>query len=422
MDHNKFLSPRFMDNVERLPVSVGLAWSNSPSALYDVPNSRYMLDFWGDEGVASLGYGQNFNQFLDDFTRRSIPHRLPDVYPNGIRNQAAEAICSRTGMDKIFFASSGTEANEAAIKLARKYWWDKEQYHGSKFASYRHYVFTLEGNFHGRTGFSLAASDYRQSPYHRQGFGPIPQGFGVLNDNLEVVDFDGNSVAGDSWTDTLLKKTAAVIMAPVLGNNVVKTYPSEFWDRLQKLREKYGFLLIFDDVQAGSGRSGYYATYQGLPCIKRPDIMTLSKGMAMGLPMSAMLASEEVAKSFTRGVHFNTFGGTILCCYLAIEFYKWLDENLPEVKEKGERIRKEFSNRSWIRHYDGMGLMNAFRPLFDKYDGFDFVNKAREFGLFLVTHRKDGMIRFTPPMNVTYKEIDSAFKILDMTHESLFLG
>ncbi len=417
------LNKRLMGNITRLPVLVNLGQGSSVTDQSSgAPHE--LLDFWGDEGVASLGYGEAFNKHLQDFIASGTPHRIPDVYPSDVRYACAEIICKRTKFDRLFFANSGTEANEAAIKLARKYWWDNEPGRRQPLGTpTRNHIYTLAGNFHGRTGYAMASSDFRVSPYHREGFGPSSRGFGVIDlidGKFMVVAFEGREVPPHHvpWDET-----AAVIMAPVLGNNCVKTYSREFWQTLEdEVRTKNGALIIYDDVQAGNGRAGNFATYQNPICGVKPDIMTLSKGIAMGLPMSVMLADEHIAKSFTPGVHFNTFGGTLLCCYLATRLYEWLDKNLDEVRAKGEEIREAFAGRSWIDQHDGWGMLNAFRPNFEAngYDAFQFIAKTRELGLSLCTHRKMGMIRFTPPLNVSRDDIQRALAILDAAHKELY--
>ena len=408
----KKYNKRLMNNVVRMPMVVNAA---SGPMIWDDHNNR-LIDLWGDEGVASMGYASPFfKEAVQKFLDSNSPQRLPDVYPNQIRWNCAETICDRTGMDKIFFACTGTEANEAAIKLARKYWWDQETTHANDFAPRRHQVLTIAGNFHGRTGLSMASGDFRVSPYHRHGFGPGCKGFGVLTDDTfdQVVT---NAVEHEpqqpEWD-----KVAAVILAPILGNNCVKTYSEEFWTVLNDLRMQHGFLIIFDDVQAGNGRAGNFATWQGVGL--KPDIMTLAKGMAMGLPMSCMLANEQVAESFTPGVHFNTFGGTLMTCYLATRFYEWLDENLDWCNNNGKLIREHFVNSPAISEFDGSGMLNAFTPMYKGYDAYQFIAKARELGASLVTHRKYGPIRFTPPMNTPWPVIEEALDILDRTHAAL---
>jgi acetylornithine/N-succinyldiaminopimelate aminotransferase len=426
-DHTKY-NRRLMGNIVRMPLIAGQA---SNSTFQDTENGGSLLDFWGDEGVASMGYNSTeFVTAMQAFMASGQPHRLPDVYPHELRFAAAEIICSRTGMDRLFFSNSGTEANEAAIKLARKYWWDREAAEGQpgfgdsfpqhKNCARRHKIYTIAGNFHGRTGYSLAASDFQVSPYHRVGFGVSAPGFGVISDDLKEVAFDGVVLGGESEPDWT--KVAAVMMAPVLGNNLVKTYPKEFWERLEAARAKHGFLIIFDDVQAGNGRAGHFATWQKYGV--KPDIMTLSKGIAMGMPMSVTLASEAVAASFTLGVHFNTFGGTLLCCHLAIALYQWLDANIEKVRANGDYIREQFASRKWISHFDGSGMLNAFQPDFSTfgYNGYQFIAESRARGLAIVTHRELGMIRFTPPLNVSRVDLDRAFSILDETHRALANG
>lgn len=416
---------RLMNNVVRFPMNIEASLG---SAIHDVETGRTLLDYWGDEGVCSLGYNTpEVVQAVLKFFGSGHPHQLPDIYPNQRRYDAADIITSRTGMDKVFFANSGAEANEGAIKLARKYWWDKEP-EGERDlrVGKRHIVLTVEGNFHGRTGLAMAAGDYRVSPYHRHGFGPLAKGFGVLSRNPEshdgfeqvVTDSEEHGPRIPEWG-----KVAAIVLAPILGNNCVTTYPPDFWKALERIRDEFGVLLIYDDVQAGSGRGGYFATYQHPDIQVKPDIMMLGKGIAMGFPMSCILAHEGVAASFTPGTHFNTFGGSPFVCHMACEMYKWLDENIGTVRHKGVLIREAFAEMDWITHHDGSGLLNAFTPDFEGhgYDGYEFMHKAREQGLSLATHRAFGPIRFTPRMNVPLEEITDALAILQATHDMLSL-
>lgn len=438
---------RLMGNVVRLPMVVDTA---KDGLVHDAETGKMLLDFWGDEGVCSLGYNSpEYMEAVHDFYQSGAPHQLPDVFPQVHRFQAAETICDRTGMDRIFFCNSGTEANEAAIKIARKHFWDRagrpmefEEFIGDVSGQVRnkpsetkaqvhsrHIILTLEGNFHGRTGLSLAACDPRVSPYHRHGFGPVAQGFGVIDGDFQQVVTDGteHKPRGVEW-----HKVAAVILAPVLGNNLVKTYPKEFWEALGRMRDEKGFLIIHDDVQAGNGRTGGYATYQavadklfdGDSSLVKPDVVCLGKGMALGHPMSAMLASEGIAEAFTPGVHFNTFGGSPFACAMASYYYGWLDENMQRVRTMGAAIRTVFGAADWIIDHDGMGMLNAFRPDYERfgYDGYEFCHKTREHGLILVTHRQYGPIRFTPPMNTSESDVQRAFEIMDQVHQELAEG
>lgn len=429
---------RLMGNVVRLPMEVTKALG---ARIYDRQSGQWLLDFWGDEGVCSLGYNSpDYRVMLETFHSSQSPHQLPDVYPHAKRWEAAEIICDRTGMDRIFFANSGTEANEAMIKIARKHWWDREgqpmaseQFIGETSGKVRsrpsgalartaerYQILTMAGNFHGRTGLSLAATDPRVSPYHRWGFGPPAPGFGVI----DCIEVEGRPHFVQVVTDGVehepkaieWHRVAAITMAPVLGNNLVHTYPRTFWEALGRLREAHGMLVMFDDVQAGNGRAGYHATWQHpdiAETLGQPDIMALGKGMAMGFPMSAMLASEDVAKAFTPGVHFNTFGGSPLVCHAATHYYKWLDDNLGRVRRHGDTIRKTLLAHEWVESVDGWGLLNAFTPKWEGFDGFQLCHAARAKGLSVVTHRQFGPIRFTPPMNIQIADIVEAIGILD---------
>jgi acetylornithine/succinyldiaminopimelate/putrescine aminotransferase len=285
----------------------------------------------------------------------------------------------------------------------------------------RFVVLTIEGNFHGRSGLSIAASDPRVSPHHTEGFGPVAKGFGVLSykgGKFKQVVTDGIEHGAN---DPKWDEVAAVILAPVLGNNVVKTYSSEFWEALDRVREETGTLIIHDDVQAGSGRAGHYASWQGTSAMT-PDVLTLGKGLALGFPMSATLASEEVAESFSPGLHFNTFGGSPFICFLATRFFKWLDENINAARLRGRDIRHFFAQRDcWIREFDGAGLLNAFTPDFDRfgYNGFQFCREAQRLGLGLITHRAKGPIRFIPRLNAPTTEIRHALALIEKVHFNL---
>jgi acetylornithine/succinyldiaminopimelate/putrescine aminotransferase len=421
--HRQYINPnaeaynkRLMGTIDRLPLVVDDA---RDSMIHDVENEKQYLDYWIDGGVLSLGYNTpEFYQAMFGFLATLNPHQLPDMYPNQIRWDCAEVLCSRVGMDKVFFANSGAEANEAAIKMARKYWYDK----GEKD---RYTLLTFKDNFHGRQGYSLCCSDVRDSPYHKEGFGPFHAGFGALE---HVIGSDGKVKFYQVLTNNVpheprepdWNKVGAIITAPVLSHNRVVTFPEAFWREMDRIREQHGVLLILDEVLSGNGRCGTYAAYQGMP-VKKPDMMTVAKGIALGFPMSAFFATEEMAKVFTPGTHFTTFGGSPFVCYMATYLYHWLDKHLPEIKAKGEWIRSQFDRRTWINEYDGIGLLNAFTPDYEAlgYDGFDFTRKMRELGVSRVTFRKHGQIGFTPRLNVPMSELEHVMGVLDQVNDSL---
>lgn len=412
-----------MNTVTRLPLNITKA---KGSRIYDSISKTWMLDFFGDGGVLSMGYNSTeIKRAMRAWKRTGMPHQLPDVYPNEFRRQASRLICEKTELDKVFFINSGTEAVEASIKLARKYWCDAANFRPINIgdAGPRHKIYTIDGNFHGRTGFSLGATDDADTPYHKIGFGPVPKGFGVLkttriDGKLKFFSKSFNTVIrANSQLDWL--DVGAIILSPVLARNDVRMYSLEFMRELAEIRRRFGVLLIFDDILAGSGMTGEFATWK-INGIK-PDIMTLGKGMAMGFPMSACVASKKVATAFTPGTHFNTHGGSPFACFMMLQMWSWLEKNIEKVKERGAFIYNELAEMDWIASNEGVGFLNTFTPDFKHYgyDGYKFTRAARYNGLSIVTFRPHGGIRFTPPLNTSLRDIKKALKILQKTHESL---
>jgi acetylornithine aminotransferase len=365
-----------------------------------------LFDCWADEGVPSMGYSKPL-EMLKTFAQSPMAiHQLPNMYPHPHVSEAARLLCERTGMDKVTFANSGAEANEAAIKLARLY---AHKILGSPLlhdglTPEKHVIMTIQGNFHGRTGFALAACDPRISPYHRIGMGPIAAGFGVLTDDLKSRSFTKLGVDLDISKDNL----AAVIMAPIMGNNTVKTYTPKFFRDLRQFCDDHDALLIFDEVQTGMGRSGHIclsgSEYTGGV---EADIITLGKGIALGFPATACLAKADVAAAFTPGTHFNTFGGSPFVCWMITQMLDILTpEALEAIREKGRIIRDTFSHVDQIQsQVDGYGMLNAFTPDWEGYDGYDLCRKVMEHNVIVVTHRPKGPVRFTPVLNAGVEDI-----------------
>jgi acetylornithine/succinyldiaminopimelate/putrescine aminotransferase len=419
----------FMNVIDRVPVNIV---GGDGVWLIDDQGNRY-IDLWGDEGVASLGYGGEFLIALEKFASEETLQRLPDMYHNPLRAEVAAALCQHARFDRVFFCNSGAEANEAAIKLARRYW-SKVRGQPNRF-----WVLTVQGNFHGRTGYALAASDSTDSPYHKQGYGPTTPGFGVIPDDLDIEKVvhwdtwteDGDVTADGRYTNAAFEeadwsRVAAVTMAPILGNNVVKTYPKAFWDKLNALRAKHGFLIIFDEVQVGMGRTGNFCCHHSetLTGGVRPDINAMGKGLAMGLPAACILADEEIARAFVPGVHFSTFGGTLLSCFMMRELMEWLDANMGSILVKHSRIAAQFATMQadgLLQGFDGAGVHWGFTPRWDRagfpdaLDGPTVCEAARAHGILMCTHRKHGPIRFTPPLNVSMGELDFALLALRKT-------
>ena len=404
----------FMNTIDRLPLDIV---SGDGCRLIDAEGRSY-LDFWGDEGVASLGYASPIVQSVfAKFATTATPHRLPDAYPNELRTRAAAMLCKAARYDQAFFCNSGAEANEAAIKLARRYWTKVREQRD------RWHVLTVEGNFHGRSGYALAASDSQDSPYHKAGYGSHPQGFGVIHNDLDINrvrrwNSDEERYLPDSvkW-DTV----AAVIMAPILGNNTVTTYPKAFWDRLEALRAEHGFLVIFDEVQVAMGRTTKFCAHhnQLVTFGFRPDICAIGKGIAGGLPAAAVLADMEVSRAFVPGVHFSTFGASLIVCEMMMEVIKWIENNHEALVSREEQFHASFQAlmaEGLITAFDGAGIHWGFTPNWKlgshSFGGPDVINVARSHGLLMLTHRHHARIRFTPPLNISAPELTEAFSAL----------
>lgn len=411
------LNKRLVDNIERFDLEI--VGGEGPKLVDSDGNWYY--DLWNDEAVASLGYGSLFKSYMQEFLDANIPHRLAAMYPNKVRSDAAEMLCQRYQADKVFFCSSGAEGNEACIKIARRYMSMVRK------TPERNWIVTLEGNFHGRTGFALAASDSTDSPYHKQGFGPFAGGFAVIKEEDVIAAAQGDSSAlpranrapfidNDKTQKVPWDMVAALHFAPILGNNVVKTYSQEFWAAVEQLREKHGILISYDEVQVANGRTGYYAAWQDPLVGVKPDIETIGKGLALGLPAAAVLMTSEVHKAFSPGVHFATFGeSAIVTHWMMQKLMTYLDLNLDKIRSHEQLIADYFESRDWVGEADGAGIHWGFKPVSEKFDGFKFCRIARNHGLLMVTHRQYGIIRFTPPLSITEDELKDIFARLDAT-------
>jgi len=372
-------------------------------------NGLMYYDFWGDEGVNSLPY-DTVSRIIAEHIFANEPIHVPKMYLSKYREMFAKSLVRFTKIDgwgirkddgKVFFSNSGTEANEAAIKLARLYWYKLN-------SPYRWNIAVMKGNFHGRTGFSLAASDSSDSPYHKLGFGPMPAGFYHFETIGELYGL--SKIPGG---------LAAVMMAPVLGNNCIKVYDYELFAGLQIFRNDTGTLIIFDEVQVAMGRTGKNMAFHHQDLT--PDIVTVGKGIASGFPLSATVARKEVAEVFTPGSHFNTFGGNELACKIGLHVVDYIDNNLERIAKLGKHIRESLGELYFIKYVTGLGIHNAFQIDFDNvpYDGYEFCKKAFENNLLICTHRRHGEIRFTPPISVSQKVVDEAIEMLVKTNKDL---
>ena len=359
--------------------------------LTDVEGKGY-LDFVGGIAVNALGYGdEGLTKALTDVLNKGLIH-CSNLYYNEQAVEAAKSLCTLAEMDKVFFCNSGAEANEAALKLSRKF--------GHKSSPVRTEIITMQDSFHGRTYGSVAATG--QAKYH-QHFDPLPQGFRYARFN------DIESVK-----TLITEQTCAILVEPIQGEGGVVPATKAFLQGLRELCDKHDLLLIYDEVQCGMGRSGKSFAWQ-LYGVK-PDVLTLAKALAGGVPCGAMLTNKKTKSIFSPGDHASTFGGNALAMAGVNEMTHRLGKtNLcKEVTEKGEYLRAKLEELkkkypTLCTAVRGFGLMNGIALTIPPRK---VVDACFAKGLLVLSAGSD-VLRFVPPLVISKKEIDKAMAIVD---------
>lgn len=296
----------------------------------------------------------------------------------------AEELCKRTGMKKVFFSNSGAEANECAIKAARKYAADKKGKDCFK-------IITLNNSFHGRTLTTLAATG--QEAFHRD-FLPLTEGFVSVEPTPEAL----TAAVGDD--------TAAIMFEIVRGEGGVIPLERPFIDAAVGIAKEKDILLIADEVQCGNGRSGKLYAYMNYGFM--PDIVSTAKGLCGGLPLGATMLGEKIENVFTPGSHGSTFGGNPVCCAGALNILSRLDDALlREVSEKSEYIFSEMSGADGVESVSGLGLMIGIKT---KKPAKEVVSECMKNGVLALT-AKD-RVRLLPALNIPFDLLKKALEIL----------
>ncbi|MGP1366563.1 MAG: acetylornithine transaminase [Schwartzia sp. (in: firmicutes)] len=358
--------------------------------VYDTKGRRY-LDFLGGIAVNVLGHAHpNLVRAVAAQAERMI--HCSNLYYTKAQADAAARLTALSGLGKVFFGNSGAEANEGAIKLVRKYAWRKDP---AKVE-----IITAHHSFHGRTLATLTATG---QPKYQEGFGPLPGGFSY------VAYGDG-----DALEEAMSDKTCAVLMETIQGEGGVHVPPDGYWQRVRALCDRYDACLILDEIQSGMGRTGTFFAYEGFGI--RPDIVTLAKGLAGGVPIGAFVASDKVAASFGLGDHGSTFGGNPLACAAALAVLDEMEKPdfLPHVREVGaylqgqlEKLREKYP--ALILEVRGRGLLlgaELSRP------GREIVDECLTEGA-IINCTAENVLRFVPPLIVTKAQIDEMIAILD---------
>ncbi|AAC06390.1 aspartate aminotransferase family protein [Aquifex aeolicus] len=368
-----------MNNYARLPVKFV---RGKGVYLYDEEGKEY-LDFVSGIGVNSLGHAYpKLTEALKEQVEKLL--HVSNLYENPWQEELAHKLVKHFWTEgKVFFANSGTESVEAAIKLARKYWRDKGK-NKWKFISF-------ENSFHGRTYGSLSATG--QPKFHK-GFEPLVPGFSYakLNDI-------------DSVYKLLDEETAGIIIEVIQGEGGVNEASEDFLSKLQEICKEKDVLLIIDEVQTGIGRTGEFYAYQHFNL--KPDVIALAKGLGGGVPIGAILAREEVAQSFTPGSHGSTFGGNPLACRAGTVVVDEVEKLLPHVREVGNYFKEKLKELGKGK-VKGRGLMLGLEL---ERECKDYVLKALEKGL-LINCTAGKVLRFLPPLIIQKEHIDRAISVL----------
>ena len=370
-----------MPTYAHFPVSI----EKGNGATFIDSEGNEVIDFGSGIGVNSLGYNNEgwINAVTEQLTK--VQH-TSNLYYNSTVAEYAEMLTKKSGFNRVFLCNSGAEANECAIKLARKYSFDK-------YGENRYNIITLVNSFHGRTMATITATG--QEHYHKF-FDPFVQGFkycesGNTEQFLEMAD------------DTV----CAIILEIVQGEGGVVPTDFDFLKTVEKVCKEKDILLIIDEVQTGMGRTGKLFAYEHAGIL--PDVVTSAKGIGNGLPMGACLCSEKCANILTAGTHGTTFGGNPVACAGAKYILNCLtDDFMKEVAEKGEYIRGKLAEIDEVKSVTGLGLMLGIE-LKTKNAG-EIAKKCSENGLLILTAKTK--LRMLPPLVITKEEIDKGIEIL----------
>ncbi len=354
-------------------------------------SGREYLDFVAGIAVCSLGHCHpEITRVISENAARLV--HVSNLFYTYPQVELAADLTRLSFADKVFFCNSGAEANEAAIKLARKYSKDR-------FGPDRHHIITMKDSFHGRTMATLSAT----------GQNKIHSGFEPLMDGFTFVDFNSIPAVEAAITE----RTCAVMVEPVQGEGGLNFAVPGYLKELKALCRDRDLLLIFDEVQSGMGRTGSLFAYEQEDAT--PDIMTLAKALASGLPMGAMLATDEVGAAFTPGAHATTFGGGPLVASAALATLRIISEPgfLARVRETGayflDRLAWIKARHPFVREVRGRGLIVGMEL---DVPGAGFVTRCLEEGYIInCTHEK--VLRFVPPLIAGPPEIDRLIGMLD---------
>ena len=383
--HDAALMPTY----GRFPVA--LASGHGATAI-DVEGRAY-IDFGSGIGVNALGYCDEGWVRAVQEQAAALQH-ISNLYYSPVQVQFAAELCAATGMGRVFLCNSGAEANECAIKLARKYSFDK-------YGKGRSTIVGLENSFHGRTLTTLSATG--QDVFH-QYFFPFTEGFSFAK-------------AGDldSLKDKLDGSVCAVLLECVQGEGGVVALDKAYVQAVQALCRERDVLLLVDEVQTGAGRTGTFLACEQLGL--QPDVVTLAKGLGGGLPIGACLCTQALGGVMSAGMHGSTFGGNPVACAAGRYMLSRLTQPafLEEVARKGAAIRQRLAAMPHVREVRGMGMMIGV--VLDAGTARAVAEDCLQNGLLILTAKT--LLRLLPPLNITREELDKGLSILESVLERI---
>ena len=380
-----------MNTYKRFPI---VLVKGSGIKVWDVNGKEY-LDFVAGIAVCNLGHSHPqviaaVKEQLENLTHVS------NLYYTEPQAQLAKLLVDNSFADKVFFCNSGAEANEAAIKLARKY--AHENMGPDKFE-----LITMKDSFHGRTMATITATGQEKFQF---GFTPLLEGFTYVPFNdLQALEA------------RISNKTCGIMVEPIQGEGGVNIPDTQYLARMREICDRHGILLIVDEVQTGMGRTGELFAYEHSGI--KPDIMTLAKALGNGFPIGATLATNKIAKAFIPGNHASTFGGSPLAMAAANATVKtMLQEGILEhCREMGDYFLLQLKNlqqkHKIIKEARGKGLMLAAQL---NIESGDIVNECLQRGLLIIS-AGGKTLRFVPPLIITTQDVDQAIKVLDEVME-----
>ena len=378
------------ENYSRAPVTFV---SGSGCELVSTDGRTY-LDFIGGIAVCAVGHANAAIAQAVSAQAAQLVH-VSNLFRADVVERLARTLCERSGFDRVFFCNSGTEANEAAIKLARKF--------AFRNGTGKNVILSCTGGFHGRTLGALAATP--NAAYH-EGFGPMPDGF-------KTTPFNDIAALHEHLTDGV----AALIIEPVQGESGVHAADREFLQAARELCTERGALLIFDEIQCGMGRIGPLFAFHHFGVV--PDVVTLAKALANGLPIGAVLAPAAVAAAFRPGDHGSTFGGSPVPCAAALAHLRERDR--LHLEERTDALHAYFMDalqqlaKRHPRSFGeprGLGLLLGL-PVLEPHTAAVFVDELRARHAILANAAGGNTLRFAPPLIVSEQQIDRVVSALD---------